>query len=75
MYSKKLSNGISIISHIRKSPGISTEKLAELLEVSVRTVQRYIAALQAAGEWIEYDRKRKRWILHDGMSVLFGDPF
>ena len=38
-----------------------------------RTVQRYIAALQATGEWIEYDRTLKGWGLQKGVSILFGD--
>lgn len=35
----------------------------EELEMSQRFVQRYIATLTAAGEWIEYDRNLKGWNL------------
>ena len=58
---------------IRQHPGITTQKLADELELSIRSVQRYIAALQAAGEWIEYDRTIKGWKLFHGFSALFGE--
>ena len=51
-YSEKLVNGLKILAMIRQHPGITTQKLADELELSIRSVQRYIAALQAAGEWI-----------------------
>ena len=54
-------------------PGISTKELAESVSVPARTVQRTIAALQAAGEWIEYDRSLRGWKLFEGVSILFGD--
>lgn len=72
-YSEKFVNGIQIISYIRRKPGIKTKELAELLEISPRSVQRYITALQVAGENIEYDPSRKGWSLLDGKSVFFGD--
>lgn len=72
-YSVKLVNGLKILSLIRNSPGISTQTLAELTEIPLRSVQRYIAALQAAGEWIEYDRALRGWKLFHGVSMLFGD--
>lgn len=72
-YSKKLADGIKILSLIRKYPGIKTQELAEKLELKSRTVQRYIAALQATGEWIEYDPQKRGWVLFHGVSILFGD--
>jgi hypothetical protein len=72
-YSKKLADGIQILSLIRKRPGITTQEISEIMELQPRTVQRYIAALQAAGEWIEYDRTLKGWGLQKGISILFGD--
>ena len=62
-YSEKLVNGLKILALIRSNPGISTQKLAELTELPLRSVQRYIAALQATGEWIEYDRSLRGWKL------------
>ncbi len=72
-YSEKLVNGLKILSLIRKRPGISTQTLSELTELPLRSVQRYIATLQATGEWIEYDRSLRGWKLFHGVSILFGD--
>lgn len=72
-YSEKLVNGLKILALIRSRPGISTQKLAELTELPLRSVQRYIAALQATGEWIEYDRSCRGWKLFHGISMLYGE--
>ena len=72
-YSEKLVNGLKVLALIRKHPGISTQKLSELTELPLRSVQRYIAALQATGEWIEYDRTLRGWKLFHGVSILYGD--
>ena len=72
-YSEKLVNGLKILALIRKHPGISTQKLSELTELPLRSVQRYIAALQATGEWIEYDRSLRGWKLFHGISMLYGE--
>lgn len=72
-YSEKLVNGLKILAKIRSHPGITTQKLAEEMGLSIRSVQRYISALQATSEWIEYDRTIKGWKLFHGTSVLFGD--
>lgn len=72
-FSATLANAIMILSKIRCCPGITTIQLSEELEISQRSVQRYIATLTAAGEWIEYDRNLKGWKLTDGKSVLWGD--
>jgi len=58
-------------TEIRNKPGIKTQELAERLEKSDRTVQRYIATLRAAGEWIVYDTEKKGWYLECGTSQLF----
>ena len=72
-YSKKLAEGLMVLSLIRKHPGITTSEISEKTDIKIRNVQRYIAALQATGEWIEYDYKDKGWKLTDGVSILFGD--
>ena len=72
-YSTKLLIGLKILSLIRNHPGITTKELADQVSIPVRTTQRTIAALQAAGEWIEYDRTLRGWKLFHGVSVLFGD--
>lgn len=72
-FSVQLANAIMVLSLIRKTKGISTKQLAQKLEVSERTVQRYIESIRLAGEWIEYDRKNKCWTLTAGLSILWGD--
>lgn len=72
-YSIKLVIGYKIIALVRQYPGITTKKLSEILELPIRSVQRYMAALQAAGEWIDYDRTLHGWKLFHGKSVLIGE--
>lgn len=72
-FSATLANAIMILSHIRLYPGTTTEQLAKRLEISKRSVQRYIETLRVAGEWIEYDRTLRGWKLTEGKSVLWGD--
>lgn len=70
-FSKQLTDCLLIMKLIRSRPGIRTQELADELELSMRTVQRYISTLQAAGEWIAYDHTKKGWYLQDGVSPLF----
>ncbi len=72
-YSRRIADGIQILNLIRKNPGITTQQIVDKMELHPRTVQRYIAALQAAGEWIEYDRALKGWALQQGMSMFYED--
>lgn len=72
-FSSTLANTIIILSQIRNKPFVTTKELAEKLELSERTIQRYIETLRVAGEWIEYDTSRKGWRLCDGKSILWGD--
>ena len=70
-FSRKMSDCIKIISLVKARPGIKTQEIAERLEVSTRTVQRYISTLQVAGEGIEYDNTKKGWFLPGNYSILF----
>ena len=72
-FSATLANAILILSTIRRQPYITSAELAEKLEISPRSVQRYIETLRVAGEWIEYDTTHKGWYLQVGKSVLWGD--
>lgn len=72
-FSKKLVDCLKILSLIRSHPGIRTQELVDELELSTRTVQRYISTLQTAGEWISYDHTKKGWYLQDGVSIFFGN--
>lgn len=70
-FSKQLGKCLQIMQEIKKKPGIRTQELANEVGISVRTTHRYIAALQYAGEWIEYDDKKKGWYLQYGKSPYF----
>ena len=72
-FSKKMADCLMILSLIRSHPGIKTQELVDKLEIPTRTIQRHISALQAAGEWIEYDTHKRGWQLQYGISILFGD--
>ena len=72
-YSDTIAHTIRVLSEIRKNPGITTAELAEIIERNVKTVQRYIATLNCAGEFIEYDKKKKGWFLFENKSELWGD--
>lgn len=72
-FSATLANSIMILSMMRKKPYVTTKEIAERLELSERTVQRYIETLRVAGEWIEYDISHKGWTLQEGKSILWGD--
>jgi len=73
-YSSSLAQAIMILFAIRNKPYITTKELAEKIERSERTVQRYIETLRCAGEFIGYDRQKKGWYLVvDGKSVLMDE--
>lgn len=72
-YSRQLVNGLRILGKISSCPGITTKALAEYNGCSVRSVQRYIESLRVAGEFVEYDRKKRGWHLPFGRPMLFGD--
>lgn len=72
-YSETIAQTIRVLAEIRKHPYITTAQLAEKIERTQRTVQRYITTLNCAGEFIEYDRKKKGWYLFENKSVLWGD--
>lgn len=65
---------IKILFAIRNKPYITTKELADKIERTDRTVQRYIETLRCAGELIGYDRQKKGWYLMvDGKSVLMDE--
>ena len=73
-YSEKLAMLLKILFAIRNKPYITTKELAEKIEKSDRTVQRYIETLRCAGEFIGYDRGKNGWYLMvDGKSVLLNE--
>lgn len=72
-YSETISQAIRVLSEIRRKPYISTTQLATIIERTPRTVQRYINTLICAGEFLEYDHKKKGWYIFENKSVLWGD--
>lgn len=72
-YSDTISQTIRVLSEIRRKPYVTTNQLATIIERTPRTVQRYINTLICAGEFIEYDRKKKGWYIVENKSVLWGD--
>lgn len=72
-FSNSLAHAITILFAIRNEPYITTKALAEKIERTPRTVQRYIETLRCAGEWIEYDTGKKGWYLLDGKSILLDE--
>ncbi len=72
-FSITIANTLLVLSEIRKHPCITTGQLSEKLELSNRTIQRYIETLRMAGEWIEYNYQHKGWELQVGKSILWGD--
>ena len=72
-FSSTLANSIMILSIIRNKPFVTTKEISQKLELSDRTIQRYIETLRVAGEWIEYDVNRRGWTLKEGKSILWDD--
>lgn len=60
-FSSSLSNALIILREIKRKPYITTKELADKLEMSTRSVQRYITTLMVSGEWIDYDKTHKGW--------------
>ena len=69
-FSSKISLALRMIILIKRNPGISTAVLAEKLDVSPRSVQRYIETLRMSGEWIDYDTSLHGWRLEHEKSFL-----
>ncbi len=72
-YSNSIAQSMIILMAIRNNPYITTKQLAEKIERSERTVQRYIDTIRCAGEWIEYDRAKKGWHLFENKSILLDE--
>ena len=68
-FSRTIANALVVLTQIRKHPGVTTEILSGILELSPRTIQRYIESLRIAGEWITYNPSKK-----DG-NYRTGNPF
>lgn len=69
-FSEQIANVLYALKRILAKPYITTKEIAEELELSERSVQRYIETLNIAGELIFYDTKKHGWYLFDGESCL-----
>lgn len=72
-FSNRIAMILRILREIKIHPGISTNALADKLDLSSRTVQRHIETLRMAGEFIDYDRSKRGWKLFENKSELMGD--
>ena len=69
-FSSKISLALKMVILIKRNPGISTAVLADKLDMSTRSVQRYIETLRMSGEWIDYDTSLHGWRLEHEKSFL-----
>ena len=69
-FSSKISLALRMVILIKRNPGISTAVLADKLDMSTRSVQRYIETLRMSGEWIDYDTSLHGWRLEYEKSFL-----
>lgn len=69
-FSEQISNVLYVLKRILAKPYITRKKIAEELELSERSIQRYIETLNIADEEIFYDTKKHGWYLFDGESYL-----
>ena len=69
-FSRSVSYALRILKEITENPGISSRELSERLEISQRSVTRYIETLNMSGESIIYSRKENGWRLQYDESLL-----
>ena len=69
-FSSKISLVLKLVVLVKRNPGISTAVLADRLDISPRSVQRYIKTLCMSGEWIDYDTALRGWRLEHEKSFL-----
>lgn len=69
-FSRSVSYALIILKMITENPGISSKELADKLELSPRSVTRYIETLNMSGESIVYNRKQNGWRLEYDEPLL-----
>lgn len=69
-FSRSISYALIILKMITENPGISSKEIADRLELSPRSVTRYIETLNMSGESIVYNRKQNGWSLEYDESLL-----
>lgn len=69
-FSRSISYALMILKIIAENPGISSKEISDKLEISSRSVTRYIETLNMSGESIVYNRKKNGWSLEYDESLL-----
>lgn len=69
-FSRSISYALMILRIITENPGISSKAISDRLEISPRSVTRYIETLNMSGESIIYNRKKNGWSLEYDESLL-----
>lgn len=69
-FSRSISYALTILKIITENPGISSKEISDRLELSPRSVTRYIETLNMSGESIVYNRKKNGWSLEYDESLL-----
>ena len=69
-FSRSISYALIILKMITENPGISSKEIADRLELSPRSVTRYIETLNMSGESIVYNRKQNGWSLEYDEPLL-----
>lgn len=69
-FSRSISYALIILKMITENPGISSKEIADRLELSPRSVTRYIETLNMSGESIVYNRKQNGWSLEYNEPLL-----
>ena len=69
-FSSRIALSVRILKLVEQNPGITSKELATRLEISPRSVQRYIETLRMAGEWLEYDTSLRGWKLPENSSIM-----
>jgi len=69
-FSRSISYALIILKMTSENPGISSKEIADRLELSPRSVTRYIETLNMSGESIVYNRKQNGWSLEYDASLL-----
>ena len=70
-YNARIALCLRVLKAIKNKPGISTKNIAEVCEVSEKSILRYIETLRVSGELIDYDHQLRGWKLQPGMSSFF----
>jgi len=70
-YHARIALCLLVLKTIQSKPGISTKSVAEICEVSEKSILRYIETLRVSGEWIDYDHQSRGWKLQPAMSSFF----